>query len=148
MASNVSLPGSFHARRWPGGTDHRAARYEVAGRSVGGFEQQKSNVLSRRRQVKELSEEAPERKATPLTVEQSCAPTGSTVQVPDSDQAGPSLPQSPATATRRKSGQAARRRGRLDREVLAKLGQGLKDCFADVQNQEVPERFKVLLQQF
>jgi hypothetical protein len=98
--------------------------------------------------VKELNEEALERKAAPLTSDQSRAVPGSPVRAPDSGQAGPSLPPPPATATRRKSGQAARRRGRLDREVLAKLGKGLKDCFADVQNQEVPERFKILLQQF
>src|SRR5579862_5944242 len=59
--------------------------------------------------------------------------------------AGPRPPA--ANTTERKGGQAAKRRGRLEREVLAKLGKGLKDCFADVQRQEVPERFKVLLRQ-
>jgi len=56
-------------------------------------------------------------------------------------------PRPGTSAAKRKSGQA-KRSGRLDREVLAKLGKGLKDCFADVQRQEVPERFKVLLRQF
>jgi hypothetical protein len=49
---------------------------------------------------------------------------------------------------RRKSAQAAKPRGRLDREVLAKIGKGLKESFEDVRRQEVPERFKVLLRQF
>jgi hypothetical protein len=39
-------------------------------------------------------------------------------------------------------------RGRLNRAVLAMLGKGLEDCFDEVRRQEVPERFKVLLQQF
>jgi hypothetical protein len=39
-------------------------------------------------------------------------------------------------------------RGRLDRSVLAMLGKGLEDCFDEVRKQEVPERFKLLLQQF
>jgi hypothetical protein len=51
-------------------------------------------------------------------------------------------------AAKRRSGAAAKPRGRLDREVLAKLGKGLKDCFADVQKQDVPERFKIILRQF
>jgi hypothetical protein len=41
-----------------------------------------------------------------------------------------------------------KRRGRLDRAVLASLGKGLKDCFDEVRKQEVPERFKLLLRQF
>jgi hypothetical protein len=39
-------------------------------------------------------------------------------------------------------------RGRLNRAVLAMLGKGLVDCFDEVRKQEVPERFKLLLQQF
>jgi hypothetical protein len=39
-------------------------------------------------------------------------------------------------------------RGRLNRAVLAMLGKGLEDCFDEVRKQEVPERFKLLLQQF
>ena len=39
-------------------------------------------------------------------------------------------------------------RGRLNRTVLAMLGKGLEDCFDEVRKQEVPERFKLLLQQF
>ena len=39
-------------------------------------------------------------------------------------------------------------RGRLDRAVLVMLGKGLEDCFDEIRRQEVPERFKLLLQQF
>jgi hypothetical protein len=39
-------------------------------------------------------------------------------------------------------------RGRLNRAVLAMLGRGLEDCFDEVRKQEVPERFKLLLQRF
>jgi hypothetical protein len=39
-------------------------------------------------------------------------------------------------------------RGRLNRAALAMLGKGLEDCFDEVRKQEVPERFKLLLQQF
>jgi hypothetical protein len=42
----------------------------------------------------------------------------------------------------------AKARGRLNRAVLAMLGKGLEDCFDEVRKQEVPERFKLLLQQF
>ncbi|HEY3639587.1 MAG TPA: hypothetical protein VGL31_00685 [Xanthobacteraceae bacterium] len=42
----------------------------------------------------------------------------------------------------------ARTRGRLNRAVLAMLGKGLEDCFDEVRKQEVPERFKLLLQRF
>ena len=45
-------------------------------------------------------------------------------------------------------GLKARRRGRLNGSVLAVLGKGLEDCFDEVRKQEVPERFKLLLQQF
>jgi hypothetical protein len=41
-----------------------------------------------------------------------------------------------------------KRRGRLNRAVLVMLGKGLEDCFDEVRKQEVPERFKLLLQQF
>ena len=102
--------------------------------------------VSSEREMKEFNEQALERKATPLTPSQSRAPTDSSLQKVHG--AGPRLPRAGAKPTKRKGGQTARRRGRLDREVLGKLGKGLKDCFADVQNQEVPERFKVLLQQF
>lgn len=48
-----------------------------------------------------------------------------------------------------KSGRSAKRkRGRLSRTVLAALGKGLEDCFDEIRKQEVPERFKLLLQQF
>jgi len=42
----------------------------------------------------------------------------------------------------------ARPRGRLNRAVLATLGKGLAECFDEIRKQEVPERFKMLLQQF
>jgi hypothetical protein len=48
----------------------------------------------------------------------------------------------------RKHARRARTRGRLDRAVLAMLGKGLEDCFDEVRKQEVPERFRLLLQQF
>jgi hypothetical protein len=50
-----------------------------------------------------------------------------------------------AGAPRQKSQKS---RGRLNRAVLAMLGKGLVDCFDEVRKQEVPERFKLLLQQF
>jgi len=54
-----------------------------------------------------------------------------------------------STPTRQRSGaKTAISRGRLDREVLIKLGRALKDCFDEVRQQEVPERFKILLQQY
>jgi hypothetical protein len=43
---------------------------------------------------------------------------------------------------------STRPRGRLNRAVLAMLGKGLEECFDEVRKQEVPERFKLLLQQF
>jgi hypothetical protein len=46
------------------------------------------------------------------------------------------------------SARKTKRRGRLDRAVLAMLGKGLEDCFDEVRKQEVPERFKLLLRQF
>jgi hypothetical protein len=39
-------------------------------------------------------------------------------------------------------------RGRLNRAVLAMLGKGLEESFDEIRKQEVPERFKLLLQQF
>jgi hypothetical protein len=45
-------------------------------------------------------------------------------------------------------GPKAKTRGRLDRAVLAMLGKGLEQCFDEIRKQEVPERFKLLLQQF
>jgi hypothetical protein len=45
-------------------------------------------------------------------------------------------------------GHSTRPRGRLNRAVLAMLGKGLEECFDEVRKQEVPERFKLLLQQF
>ncbi len=42
----------------------------------------------------------------------------------------------------------ARPRKRLDRAVMAMLGKGLAECFDEIRRQEVPERFKMLLQQF
>ena len=38
-------------------------------------------------------------------------------------------------------------RGRLDREVMQKLGKTLQAYFDDVRQQGVPDRFKELLQQ-
>jgi hypothetical protein len=46
------------------------------------------------------------------------------------------------------SARKTKRRGRLNRAVLATLGKGLADCFEEVRSQEVPERFKLLLSQF
>jgi hypothetical protein len=99
--------------------------------------------------MKELNEQSLRSKATPMTPRQSRAGNNSALQdVLASGGADQTSSLAGASAAKRKGGQAAKRRGRLDREVLAKLGKGLKDCFADVQNQEVPERFKILLQQF
>jgi hypothetical protein len=54
----------------------------------------------------------------------------------------------PAGAPRLRSGPRAKTRGRLNRAVLAMLGKGLEECFDEIRKQEVPERFKLLLQQF
>jgi len=51
------------------------------------------------------------------------------------------------SATKREAAKQ-KTRGRLNRAVLAMLGKGLEDCFDEVRRQEVPERFKLLLQQF
>jgi hypothetical protein len=52
------------------------------------------------------------------------------------------------TMTTPDSATKVKTRGRLNRAVLAMLGKGLEDCFDEVRKQEVPERFKLLLQQF
>jgi hypothetical protein len=52
------------------------------------------------------------------------------------------------TMTMPDSAPKAKTRGRLNRAVLAMLGKGLADCFDEVRKQEVPERFKLLLQRF
>ena len=46
------------------------------------------------------------------------------------------------------SGGTARKRGSLNRATLAELGKCLQDYLDEVRNQEVPERFKLLLRQF
>ena len=62
------------------------------------------------------------------------SPTGSTPGRP-----GKTMPEGTARG---------KTRGRLDRSVLVTLGKGLEDCFDEIRKQEVPERFKLLLQQF
>jgi hypothetical protein len=57
-------------------------------------------------------------------------------------------PTMPAGAPRPRSAPKAKARGRLNRAVLAMLGKGLEECFDEIRKQEVPERFKLLLQQF
>jgi hypothetical protein len=47
-----------------------------------------------------------------------------------------------------KSGGTARTRGSLNRATLVVLGKCLQDYLDEVRNQEVPERFKLLLRQF
>jgi hypothetical protein len=54
----------------------------------------------------------------------------------------------PGGAPRPRSSPKAKTRGRLNRAVLAMLGKGLEECFDEIRKQEVPERFKLLLQQF
>jgi hypothetical protein len=61
--------------------------------------------------------------------------------------AGPRPPR-PDPTTAPHGARSVKRRGRLDRAVLSTLGKGLEDCFDEVRRQEVPERFKLLLQQF
>ena len=61
---------------------------------------------------------------------------------------GPPSPQSGLTMTTPDSATKVKTRGRLNRTVLAMLGKGLEDCFDEVRKQEVPERFKLLLQRF
>jgi hypothetical protein len=60
--------------------------------------------------------------------------------------AGTGPPESSLTAP--SAAAKAKTRGRLDRAVLAMLGKGLEECFDEIRKQEVPERFKLLLQQF
>ena len=62
--------------------------------------------------------------------------------------AGPHPPGSGPTTTAPDGARKMKRRGRLDRAVLTTLGKGLEDCFDEVRKQEVPERFKLLLQRF
>ena len=61
---------------------------------------------------------------------------------------GPPSPESGLTMTTPDNATKVKTRGRLNRAVLAMLGKGLEDCFDEVRKQEVPERFKLLLQQF
>ncbi|HEV3371092.1 MAG TPA: hypothetical protein VG145_01005 [Xanthobacteraceae bacterium] len=57
-------------------------------------------------------------------------------------------PDSELTVTARGTASKTKTRGRLDRAVLLMLAKGLEECFDEVRKQEVPERFKLLLQQF
>jgi hypothetical protein len=61
---------------------------------------------------------------------------------------GPPGPGSGLTMTMPGSVRKAKTRGRLNRAVLARLGKGLEECFDEIRKQEVPERFKLLLQRF
>ena len=61
---------------------------------------------------------------------------------------GPPGPGSGLTMTMPRSARKAKTRGRLNRAVLARLGKGLEECFDEIRKQEVPERFKLLLQRF
>jgi hypothetical protein len=65
-------------------------------------------------------------------------------------QTGPPGTESTSGSTMAAPGGAPRvkSRGRLNRAVLAMLGKGLEECFDEIRRQEVPERFKLLLQQF
>jgi hypothetical protein len=65
-----------------------------------------------------------------------------------SSSTGPTSQESRMTMTTPDSATKVKTRGRLNRAVLAMLGKGLEDCFDEVRKQEVPERFKLLLQQF
>jgi hypothetical protein len=94
--------------------------------------------------MKEWDQQTLKSAADPLGPGQSRRPADSALQDVLAPYAGGQRPG--ANAPRRRSPRP-KRRGRLDREVLVKLGKGLKDCFAEVQRQEVPERFKVLLRQ-
>src|SRR5580692_4769985 len=62
--------------------------------------------------------------------------------------AGTGPPESGLTMTASGPAPKAKTRGRLNRTVLAMLGKGLEECFDEIRKQEVPERFKLLLQQF
>jgi hypothetical protein len=65
-----------------------------------------------------------------------------------SSSTGPPQAGSGLTMTMPDGAPKAKSRGRLNRAVLAMLGKGLENCFDEVRKQEVPERFKLLLQQF
>jgi hypothetical protein len=62
--------------------------------------------------------------------------------------AAPGSPAPGLTMTTPDRAAKARPRGRLNRAALAMLGKGLAECFDEIRKQEVPERFKMLLQQF
>ena len=62
--------------------------------------------------------------------------------------AGTGAPESELTMTAAGPAPKAKTRGRLNRTVLVMLGKGLEECFDEIRKQEVPERFKLLLQQF
>jgi hypothetical protein len=62
--------------------------------------------------------------------------------------AGTGPPESGSTMTASGPAPKAKSRGRLNRAVLVMLGKGLEECFDEIRKQEVPERFKLLLQQF
>jgi hypothetical protein len=72
-------------------------------------------------------------------------PSRSSASGPPAPNAAPAMTMSDPAPRRARRAKA---RGRLDRAVLAMLGKGLEDCFDEVRKQEVPERFKLLLQQF
>jgi hypothetical protein len=72
-------------------------------------------------------------------------PARSSATGPPSPSEAHSTPMSDRAAPKQKSQKS---RGRLNRAVLTMLGKGLVDCFDEVRKQEVPERFKLLLQQF
>ena len=62
--------------------------------------------------------------------------------------AGTRPPEPGLTMTAPSPAPKAKTRGRLSRAVLVMLGKGLEECFDEVRKQEVPDRFKLLLQQF
>jgi hypothetical protein len=62
--------------------------------------------------------------------------------------AGTGPPEPELTTTAPGAAPRAKTRGRLNRAVLVMLGKGLEECFDEIRKQEVPERFKLLLQQF
>jgi len=62
--------------------------------------------------------------------------------------AGTAPPESGLTTTAPGPAPKAKTRGRLNRAVLVMLGKGLEECFDEIRKQEVPDRFKLLLQQF
>jgi len=93
-------------------------------------------------EMKELNEQPLKSVAAPLAPEQSRPATDSAVK---RGRTPPAAGQKVGASAGKRRSQPAKRRGRLEREVLANLGKGLKECFADMQRQEVPERFKALL---